>query len=53
MMRTYEYMLIDLASYKEVVNERQREGWRLMRISAPAIGTGEDWRLIFERKRAT
>ena len=49
MIKTYEYMLTDLATCKEVVHERRREGWRLMRISIPEIGAGKDWRLIFER----
>ena len=51
MIKTYEYMLIDLATYKEVVNERGRDGWRLIRISTPAIGSGKGWGLIFERNR--
>jgi hypothetical protein len=49
LVKSYEYLLIDLATYKEVARERQREGWRLMRISAPAVGAGVGWRLTFER----
>ncbi len=48
-IKTYEYMLTDLAAYGEVVRERRQEGWRLMRIAVPRIGAGKEWRLIFER----
>ena len=49
MIKTYEYMLTDLAACREAVHEHRRDGWRLMRIAVPEIGKGEDWRLIFER----
>lgn len=51
MINTYEYLLTDLATYTDVVHEHRHEGWRLMRIAVPEIGTGKDWRLIFERER--
>ena len=50
MINTYEYLLTDLATYTDVVHEHRHEGWRLMRIAVPEIGTGKDWRLIFERE---
>ncbi len=49
MIRAYEYVLTDLATYKDSVYERRREGWWLVRISVPQIDAGKDWRLIFER----
>ncbi len=48
-MRTYEYVLTDLATNKDAVHEHRREGWRLVRISVPRIDAEKDWRLIFER----
>jgi hypothetical protein len=50
MINTYEYMLTDLATYTDMVHEHRRDGWRLMRIAVPDVGTGKDWRLIFERE---
>jgi hypothetical protein len=71
MGKTYEYKFVRLGqywasgffgvrgkaqvSYKDVVHEHARDGWRLVQIFAPGIaafGAAKYYELIFERESA-